>query len=313
MTSEKPHSLRTAAALWFFLFFLVFPLASEPLRQDDPPQGAVIRSRVFMVNLFVTATAGKEYIRDLVKEDFLIFEDGVPQEIKFFNNLSQSKDIPLTIVTLVDTSGSVADKLQQEIATASAFFRTVVRPGKDMVSLFEFHSEVIMHLDFTDNLDRLDQSLSKLKPGGNTSLYDAVFLAAEEKLKSEAGRKIILILSDGADTASKIESKEAIQAAQRNDCLIYGLGVRSREYPADFSVLEKFCKETGGRFFSPSATIESLKKTFELIMLDLNHQYNIAYAPAKQERNGLYHTIKVKVNRPGLKLFHRQGYYAPEK
>lgn len=280
--------------------------------QDIPSGGAIIKSRVFLVNLFVTATSGKDYVRDLKKEDFSVFEDGVPQEIKYFNNLSQSKDIPLTIVMLVDTSASVSDKLQQEVTTAAAFFKHIVRPNKDMVSLVEFHSEVILVQDFTDDPDRLDRALAKLHPGGNTSLYDAVLLAAEEKLKGEAGRKIIVILSDGEDTSSQTKMEDAIRAAQKNDCVIYGLGVRSPHYRADFIALEKFCKETGGKFFSPSASFEALQKTFEQIMADINHQYNIAYEPKNQIRDGKYRTIKVKVVRSGLKLFHRQGYFAPE-
>jgi Ca-activated chloride channel family protein len=281
-------------------------------KAQDTTTGPVIKSRVFVVNLFVTATSGKEYIRDLQKEDFSIYENGDPQEIKYFNNLSQSKDLPLTIALLVDTSASVTDKLQQEKVTASAFFKQIVRRNKDMVTLLEFHSEVILTQDFTDDPDRLDRALAKMKPGGNTSLYDAVYLAAEEKLKDEAGRKVIVILSDGEDTASKVSLEDAIKAAQKNDVLIYGLGVRSRNYPADFRALEKFCKETGGKFFSPSASIDQLKRTFEAIQNDMNHQYNIAYEPKNQTRDGSYRDIKVNVRRKGLKLFYRQGYYAPE-
>lgn len=278
--------------------------------QDDQ---ATIRSGVFVVNLFITATSGKEYVRDLRQEDFQVFEDGVLQEIKYFNNLSKSKDMPLTIVMLIDTSASVSDKLQQEIATASAFFRQIIRPNKDMVAVVEFHSEVVLLQDFTDDPDRLDNVLPRLKPGGNTSLYDAVYLAAEEKLSSEAGRKIVVVMSDGEDTASKVKAQAAIKAAQRHDAVIYGLGVRSPQFRADFGTLEKFCRETGGRFFSIDASQESLKRTFDLIMTDINHQYNIAYEPKSQASDGAFRTIKVTAKRKGLKLVHRQGYFSPDR
>ena len=309
--AKSPALLRAAAA--GLLLAAALGLPGRPVAaQDTPPPGTVIRARAIVVNLFVTASSGKEYVRDLKKEDFTIYEDGVPQEIKYFNNLSQSKDLPLTIALLVDTSASVTDKLQQEVATASAFFKQIVRANKDMVTLLEFHSEVILTQDFTDDPDRLDRALSKLRPGGNTSLYDAVYLASEEKLSSEAGRKIIVILSDGEDTASKVSMDTAIKSAQKHDVLIYGLGVRSPNYPANFGALEKFCKETGGKFFSPSSSFEQLKKTFDAIMNDINHQYNMAYEPKNQQRDGTYRNIKVTVRRKGLKLFYRQGYYSPE-
>ncbi len=310
-SAKLPALLRAAAA--GFLLAAVLGLPGRPLSaQETPPAGAVIKSRAIVVNLFVTASSGKDYVRDLKKEDFSIYEDGVPQEIKYFNNLSQSKDLPLTIAMLVDTSASVSDKLQQEVATASAFFKQIVRPNKDMVTLLEFHSEVILTQDFTDDPDRLDRSLAKLRPGGNTALYDAVYLASEDKLSGEAGRKIIVILSDGEDTASKVSMDTAIKSAQKHDVLIYGLGVRSPNYPANFGALEKFCRETGGKFFSPKASFDQLKKTFDAIMNDINHQYNMAYEPKNQQRDGTYRNIKVTVRRKGLKLFYRQGYYSPE-
>jgi VWFA-related protein len=291
---------------------VLLALAALPAPAQDVPGGAVIRSRVNVVNLFVTAASGKTYVRDLTRDDFAIYENGVRQEIKYFNNLSQSRDLPLTVALLIDTSGSVADKLPQEIATASAFFRHIVRPGKDMITVMEFHSDVILVQDFTDDIDRMEKALGKLRPGGNTSLYDAVYLASEEKLKGEAGRKIIVILSDGEDTASKTGMDEAIKVAQKNDVLIYGLGIRSMNYGSDFRALERFCKETGGLFFSPKASFESLKKTFDAIMEDINHQYNIAYEPKNQTRDGSYREIKVTCLRKGLKLQYRQGYFAPE-
>lgn len=308
---SKPSPL--AASIPVILVALLALAAAAPTAPaQDVSVGPVIRSRVFVVNLFVTAAKGKSYARDLTRDDFAIYENGVRQEIKYFNNLSQSRDLPLTIALLIDTSGSVADKLSHEVATASAFCKHIVRPGKDMVTVMEFHSDVILVQDFTDDIDRMQKSLSKLRPGGNTSLYDAVYLACEEKLKNEAGRKIIVVLSDGEDTASKTSMDAAIKVAQKNDVLIYGLGVRSMNYGADFRALERFCRETGGLFFSPKASFESLKKTFDAIMEDINHQYNIAYEPKDQTRDGTYRDIKVTCLRKGLKLQYRQGYFAPE-
>ncbi len=142
-------TLHRFARLLPLLLLLQLAATVTIAQEKDIPQGAVIKSRVFLVNLFVTAQDGKHYVRDLTRDDFQIYEDGKPQEIKYFNNLSESKDIPLTIVMLIDTSGSVADKLQQEVATASAFFRHILRPNKDLAAVIEFHSEVILLQDFT--------------------------------------------------------------------------------------------------------------------------------------------------------------------
>jgi len=288
--------------------------AEGPAGQQETEQlpGAVIKARVFLVNLFVTALDDDNYVRDLMEQDFIVYEDGEPQPIKYFNNLSESKDLPLTIIMLIDTSGSVVDKLQQEIATASAFLKHILRKNKDLAALIGFHSEVELLQDFTDDPDRLDAALSRLRPGGNTSLYDAIYLAAEDMLRGEAGRKIIVVLSDGADTSSRVKQEEAIRAAQKNDVLIYGLGVRSPRFQSDFRALKKFTEETGGKFFSVKASIQTLRNTFDQIMTDIHHQYNIAYEPRNQVRNGEYREIKVKVKGRRLDLYYRNGYFAPE-
>ena len=302
----SPRILKALAATALLSAASLFAPAQEP------PPGTVITSKIFVVNVFVTATSGKTYVRDLTREDFVVLEDGVPQEIKFFNNLSETKDTPLTIAMLVDTSASVADKLGLEVATASAFLKHILRKNKDMASILEFHSEVILTQDFTDDQDRLDRALHKLRPGGNTSLYDAVYLASEEKLKYEAGRKIIVVLSDGEDTASSITQETALKSAQKNDVLIYGLGVRSPNYLANFGALQDFCKATGGQFFMASVSRESLEKVFAAIMENINHQYQLAYEPKRQDRDGKFRNIKITLKRKGLKLQHRQGYFSPE-
>lgn len=310
---KRPFNRERALVLLLASWALagLMPLTAAP-GGEDPPDGTVIRAKVFLVNLFVSAVSGGDYAADLKAEDFEVTEDGKEQEILYFRNLSQTQEIPLTIAVLVDTSGSVKDKLSQEVATASIFFRKILRANKDVGALIEFHSEVVLVQDFTDNPDRLDRALDKLKPGGETSLYDAVYLAAEEKLSKEAGRKVILILSDGADTSSKVKKETAIKAAQRVDALIYGIGVRSGMFPSDFGVLQNFCKETGGRFFSPEPTREALQETFDIIMKDIAHQYNMAYEPADQTRDGKFRKIKVSLKGKRLKLSYRKGYFTPE-
>ncbi len=293
-----------------FLSFLLFFLCLSIFGQGETP---IIKTRSFIVNLFVTASRHGRYVTNLKKDDFEVYENGIRQKILYFRNLQSIKEIPLTMVILVDTSGSVKDKLSLEIETASKFLEEILRPKKDIAAIIEFHSEVVLVQDFTNNIEKLKEGLNKLKPGGNTALYDAVYLASEEKLKGEAGRKIIVILSDGEDTCSMVSEKEAIKAAQSADVLIYGLGVRSPGIRSNFSVLEKMCKKTGGKFFKVGVSFRELRETFKEIERDIRCQYNIAYRPMNTEFNGRFRRIKIKVKRRGIKLRYREGYFEPEK
>ena len=161
----------------------------------------------------------------------------------------------MTIALLIDTSGSVKDKLDFEKATAAEFFKEILRPNKDLALIIQFDADVNLVQDFTQNQNDLLDALDSLKAGNSTALYDAVFLAAEEKLKKEVGRKVMVVITDGEDTSSRMRKEEAIQAAQRNDVLIYGIGVQGEEYGTNFGVLKKFAEETGGAFFfSPRKT-----------------------------------------------------------
>jgi len=141
---------------------------------------------------------------------------------------------------IIDTSGSVKDKLRYEIETAAEFFREILRPGKDLALIIQFDSEVNLVQDFTQNQNDLVGALNSIRAGGDTSLYDAVYLAAEEKLRYEAGRKVMVVISDGEDTSSLVSREEAIEAAQKSNALIYGMGVRGRRSRGSFGDLKKF-------------------------------------------------------------------------
>ena len=294
----------------FLIFFLLLLFSVTIFAQSDVP---LIKTRSFIVNLFITATKHGKYVTNLKESDFEVYENGIRQRILYFRNLKTIKEIPLTMVILVDTSGSVKDKLSLEIETASKFLEEILRPEKDIAAIIEFHSDVVLVQDFTNNIEKLKEGLHKLRPGGNTALYDAIYLASEEKLKGEAGRKIIVVLSDGEDTCSMVSEKEAIKAAQFADVLIYGLGVRSPGIRSNFSVLEKMCKKTGGKFFKVGVSFRELRKTFKEIERDIKCQYNIAYRPKDTEFSGKFRRIKVKVKRRGVKLRYREGYFEPEK
>ncbi len=285
-----------------------------PSFQVPPEPQANYKAQVNMVNIVFTVTDSKgAFVNSLAEQDFEVFENGAPQSILYFNNYSKGGEISITMALLVDTSGSVKDKLGLEIDTALEFLRNVLRPQKDLAMILQFSSEVELVQDFTDNLKLLEKGLSSLRGGGGTSLYDAIFLAVNEKLRHEAGRKVIVILSDGADNQSKVKKEEALQASQRADVLIYGIGVRGAGYPADFGVLKQFARDTGGRFFLAKVRLAELQQAFREINQDLKNQYALAYSPTNTKMDGTFRRTEVKARRKGFNVKSRTGYFAPEE
>ncbi|MBP1594900.1 MAG: uncharacterized protein H6Q05_277 [Acidobacteria bacterium] len=284
--------------------------AQKPPETAQRPQ-TTIRAEVALVNVIFTASGrdGKP-VAGLNPGDFLVFEDGKPQQVLHFSDWTQGSEVPLTIALLIDTSGSVKNRLEYEKQTAAEFFRQVLRKNMDLALVIQFDSDVNLVQDFTDDQERLAAALETLRAGNSTSLYDAVFLAVEEKLKPETGRKVIVVITDGTDTSSRVAEKEAIEVAQRNDVLIYGIGVRG-DYSANFGVLKKFAEDTGGRFFSPSSNLEEIRDSFRAIGEDLKGQYSLAYQSSNQKKDGKFRKVELRCNVPGVRIRTRKGYYAP--
>jgi VWFA-related protein len=282
--------------------------ASSPAAEQEPQ--TTIRAEVGLVNIVFTAVDKKgQLVPGLKAENFEVFDDRQPQKIEFFSELGKTGEVPLTIALLIDTSGSVKDKLEYEKATAAEFFREILRPQKDLAMIIQFDAEVNLVQDFTQSHEALLDALDSLKAGNSTSLFDAVFLAADEKLKYETGRKVMVIVSDGEDTSSKVRKKEAIEVAQKSDVLIYGIGVQTQG--ANFGDLKDFAAETGGAFFSPRARPTEIQSAFRSIREDIQGQYSLAYA-LNARKDGSFHTIDLRCKIGGIKIRARKGYYAPK-
>ena len=272
-----------------------------------------IRSEVALVNILFSATDKKgRLVEGLTMDDFEVFENKQAQKIEYFSNPLKGSEIPLTIALLIDTSGSVKKSLDYEKDTAAKFFKEILRPDKDLALLIQFDSEVNLVQDFTQNSDDLLAALSNLRAGNSTALYDAIYLASEEKLKHEAGRKVMVVITDGGDTASKIKKEEAIEAAQKGDILIYGMGVRTDPWDTNFGVLEKFAKETGGVFFSPKSKLSEIQEAFQSIQKDIQGQYSLAYTSSNTAKDGLFREIDIRCKVSGVRIRSRKGYYAPK-
>lgn len=293
---------------WMLLIFAA-PGFSPPIFCQE--SGVIIRAEVALVNIIFSATDKKgRTIEGLRAEDFQVFENKQPQKIEYFSDPRKSTEVPLTIALVIDTSGSVKDKLDYEIATAAEFFKQILRPEKDLALIIQFDSDVNLVQDFTQNPQDLLKALETLRAGNSTALYDAVYLAAEEKLKNETGRKVMVVISDGADTASKVRKEEAIEAAQKRDVLIYGIGVLNDPRDAQFDVLKKLARETGGAFFSPKSSLSDIREAFDAIRTDIQGQYSLAYTPVNKEKDGTYRSIEIRCKVPGVRVRARMGYYA---
>ena len=288
-------------------------VASAPTMQTAAqlPQ-ATIRTEVSLVNVVFTATdRNGKVLSGLKADDFQVLEDKKPQTIDYFNDWTKGTEVPMTVALLIDTSGSVKSKLDYEKQTATEFFKNVLRKNSDLALIIQFDSEVNLVQDFTQDIDRLTSALNGLRAGSSTALYDAIWLAVGDKLKDETGRRVIVVITDGTDTSSKVSEKEAIEVAQRADVLIYGIGVRD-EYGESFGVLKRFAEETGGSFFSPSARLAEIRQAFQAIGEDLKGQYSLAYRSTNPKQDGAFRNIDLRCKVQGVRIRARKGYYAPK-
>jgi Ca-activated chloride channel family protein len=284
------------------------------LRQEPVP--GRIEVSVVQVPLLVTVTDSKgQHITNLKKENFKVFEDGRAQRIDSF---SQEVDRPLSIALLIDTSSSAYTQLEFERAAATDFFAKVLKPRKDRASIIGFDNEVTMAADFTDDLGKLSEGLKKLQAIGSTSVYDAVYIASQRKLAEEAGdrRRVIILISDGYDTASDKTLKAAAEMAQRHDVVIYAISIskvegsnmKGDERSEGDKAIKHLVTETGGKSYYPKKLTE-LGLEFQKIEQELRSQYLLSYSPSGN-LNGAYRKLRIDMTDRKFKAHTRAGYYA---
>jgi Ca-activated chloride channel family protein len=277
------------------------------------------RTGVEVVSLAVTATdAEKRYVTDLTAKDFTVFEDGVAQDITFFDH----SNAPVALALLLDTSASMEEKLKTAQEAAIGFARRL-RP-QDLAELVDFDTHVQVLQDFTSDPALLEQAIRKTTAEGSTSLYNAVYMSLQEMKKiraksaSDIRRQAIVVLSDGEDTSSLLSFDDVLDLAKRSETAVYAIGTRSPEdaalnaktfNEADF-VLKQLTQQTGGRVFFPTR-IEELNTVYSQIADELANQYLIGYTSKNGRRDGAWRRIVVRANRPGVEARTKQGYFAP--
>jgi VWFA-related protein len=296
--------------------------------QDDAP----IKVNVNVVNVLCTVrNKAGGLVGNLQKSDFTLFEDGKQQEIKYF---TRETDLPLTIGLLIDVSASQERLIDIERNAAHQFFTNVLRP-KDEAFLISFGAEAELLQDDTNSpkllLDGLNQLHLSVPVGGlhpgpvptmqnnaGTILYDAVFLAADEKLRKEVGRKAIVVITDGVDTGSKYTREKAIQAALKADSIIYSIFYQDVSAYGLFGgggggkgELQRMSADTGGRVFDVDRR-HTLDDAFREIQDDMRSQYAIGYTPSNSRKDGTFRKIDLRVAAKDDKVQTRKGYFAIE-
>ena len=349
---------------------IVLPGLCVPLLSGDQP---TFSSEVKVVNVLATVRDkhGK-IVSDLNKDDFVLDQDGHPQTIRYF---AKETNLPMTIGLLVDTSLSQRRVLDQERSASHDFLTQVLRPDRDKAFVIHFDREVELLQDVTSSLDKLYDALGALETpqygqerdsnpssGGSnggerrgrnhagTLLYDSIYLASNEVMKAQQGRKALIVLSDGVDRGSKETLASAIEAAQRADTLVYSIlfkddeayssrggfgfpgtggggmgrpgggmgrpGGGGHRYPQEArpdgkKVLDQISKETGGKLFEVSKK-QPVNQSYSEIQEELRNQYNLGYTPEKSDASGGYHKILLTTKQKNLVVRARDGYYESE-
>jgi VWFA-related protein len=312
------------------------PSPAAGQKSDESQQPAeTLKVNVNVVQLFFNVKDKHgALIPNLTKNDFEVYEDGKPQTIKYFQAES---NLPLTLGIMIDSSGSQRNVLDMEKEVGGAFLKQILT-DKDEAYVISFDVTVDLLQDYTRDVHRLQAALNKAKintgftsgtplPGAGgepipinnpagTVLFDAVYLSAHDMLAKEIGRKAMILLTDGQDEGSKLKIKDAIEAAQKADAIVYVLLCADRGFYFSASMpyygesdMQKLTQQTGGRVISVGNKFDKLREAFDQIASELRSQYNIGYTPTNTKLDGAYRKLEIK-NKQNYKIQARAGYYA---
>ena len=288
-------------------------ITDEPQQsQDDKP----IKLSADLVTVITSVTdAAGNHVSGLTQNDFTLYEDNTPQDIAGFY---PQGDLPLRLIFLFDTSSSIRHRFDFEQRAAAQFFRQVMRPG-DQGAIMSVATDPKLELQFTSDVDRLVNTLGSLKAEGATALYNAL-IEASRYIRPAEGRHVMIVLSDGTDTASASNFAQALTEVQKSDVVIYAVhstGVAPSANVQDLAgefVLKAMCEDTGGRAFfppiydDPKKEVRDLDEIYRRITAEIRAQYVLTYY-SKSEARSTFKKIRIDVKRPGLQVRARSGYY----
>jgi Ca-activated chloride channel family protein len=281
-----------------------------------------VKVSVKLVSVFATVVdENGAPVGGLKKEDFQLLEDDEPQNIAVFDRES---GLPLSIVLAVDTSLSTRKDLKLELESARRFVHSMLRPV-DAISLYEFKETVRELAPFTNDLARIDRGIDRMQPSFGTALYDAIYLGGQA-LEGRQGRKVMVVITDGGDTTSKVKYAEAVRSAQQSEAIVYSIIIvpiaasAGRNTGGEHALIQ-ISADTGGKYYYAS-DISRLDEAFRQISDELRTQYLLAYYPSRRLSESDFRRIEVLVKHPpstaqtppsqetpALQVRHRSGYY----
>jgi VWFA-related protein len=312
------------------------PAGQSQEQSQEESQGpvATFKANTSIVQLFFNVKDRHgALIPNLTKEDFDIAEDGKPQTIKYF---TAESNLPLTLGIMIDSSGSQINVLDMEKEVGGAFLKQILT-DKDEAFVIDFNIDAELVQDLTRDVHRLQSALNKVRinsgvtmptlPGAGggpvptayspgTVLFDAVYLSAHDMLAKEVGRKAMVLLTDGQDEGSRLKLRDAVEAAQKADTIVYVLLCADRGFYGGMmggysgeGDMRKLTEQTGGRVINVGNKFDKLREAFDQIAAELRSQYNIGYTSTNTKLDGSYRKLEIK-SKQSYKIQSRAGYYA---
>jgi Ca-activated chloride channel family protein len=298
---------------------LAAALALPPQARGQATQrGPVFGTQIEIINLSLSVTdARNNFVTDLTKNDFAVYEDGIRQELSLFTH----ENLPISMVLMIDTSASMEEKLKTAQDAAIRFSKTL-RP-QDVAQIVQFNERATTLQSFTNDLGLLEKAIRSTEASGPTALHNALYIALKDltrdKKAAELRRRAIVLLSDGEDTASLVTDDQVLDLAKKSEINIYAISLRparaQERQGAAFSQAEylfnALARETGGRAYFP-ASLAELDAVYDRIAEELRTLYSVGYVSSNTRRDGKWRRIVVRVpDREGLQVRHKLGYYAP--
>jgi VWFA-related protein len=293
--------------------------AQQPATQsaDDAAANApTIRLGVNEVNLIFTVTDRHgHYIPNLKLNDFALLDDQrAPEKV---NSFRQQINLPLRVGIVIDASTSIRTRFQFEQQSATEFLLNILKARSDRAFVMGFDVTPTIEQDWTNNIDGLETGINRLRPGGGTALFDAVYTACRDKLLTERGpepvRKAMILISDGDDNQSRVHPDEAIKECQRAETIIYAISTNwTPSRGKGDKVLSDMAEATGGSVFFPPS-VEEMSNSFKQIEEELRSQYALTYTPAAFQYNGAFRTIYLYCNDRRYQVRAKKGYFAPRQ
>jgi VWFA-related protein len=284
--------------------------------QED---GATFSTDVKVVDVLASVrNKTHEIVRDLTKDDFLLFENGRPQTIRYF---SRESELPLTVGLMIDTSMSQEKVLESERTASFRFLDQVLRESKDKLFVMQFDMAVQLRQPLTSSRKALEDILPyvdtptrrelRMQEGGGTLLFDAIVQASNNILKNQRNRKAMIVLSDGGENGSTATLTDAIEAAQRADTLIYSILFSDSGYPGPDGrgILKRLSQETGASFFEVSKK-QGIEQIYNAIEAEIRSQYDLGFISDRPVDISEFRALKLTTKQKGLTVQTRERYWA---